>query len=86
LYLKGKRSLHNQNKPPFNKDDFEIFFDDVQASKRDIYKKLKDKKGVYMSICLLIKSIIVVMWEVVLIYQKEWQLIFFMQNLTKKQT
>nr|YP_010218726.1 GIY-YIG endonuclease [Morchella brunnea]UBU98563.1 GIY-YIG endonuclease [Morchella brunnea] len=30
--------------------DFEMFFDDVQASKRDIYKKLKDEKGVYMFI------------------------------------
>src|SRR6202022_4282452 len=48
--IKGKRSIHNQNKPSFNKDDFEMFFDDVQASKRDIYKKLKDKKGVYMFI------------------------------------
>lgn len=27
-----------------------MFFDDVQASKRDIYKKLKDEKGVYMFI------------------------------------
>ena len=27
-----------------------MFFDDVKASKRDIYKKLKDKKGVYMFI------------------------------------
>jgi group I intron endonuclease len=27
-----------------------MFFDDVQASKRDIYKELKDRKGVYMFI------------------------------------
>ena len=51
--LKGKRLISDQNKPPFNGDDFDakrMFFDDVQASKRDIYKKLKDRKGVYMFI------------------------------------
>lgn len=46
--FKGKRLINNQSKPPLN--NFEMFFDNVLASKRDIYKNLKDKSGVYIFI------------------------------------
>lgn len=52
--IKGKRFNH-QSSPSVGKggypdNNFVMFFENVQSSKRDIYKKLKNKSGVYLFI------------------------------------
>src|SRR5947209_14220940 len=43
--------IHSQNKPEgFPNDNFVLFFEDVQHSKKNIYKNLRNKSGVYLFI------------------------------------
>ena len=49
--LGGVRFFNYLNKPGGGpKDNFEMFFENVQSSKRNIYKQLKGKSGVYLFI------------------------------------
>jgi len=51
FYLGGKRFTHHLNKAGGSPNEsFAMFFENVQSSKRDIYKKLKGQSGVYLFI------------------------------------
>jgi GIY-YIG catalytic domain len=50
---RGKRFASNNNNPennedPFHHNNFVMSFDNIESNKRNIYKNLKNKAGVYL--------------------------------------
>jgi hypothetical protein len=53
LFFKGKRFISDFSQKILllpEKKDFKLFFNNIASSRRDIYKKIKNKSGVYLFI------------------------------------